>query len=469
MKMTDLGLRHLQLDKQGSILPAKEKVESTNYLVSKVGYLLGVQKSVFENRYSNLQMSTYEQLEQKSDMRILRNLCIVRTCLLRRFRHIANAIRYELKNLDSLPELIPQEAIRQLGQDGVDLLRANHSAEKYIIDFNVIIAERINACQIEFPMWLRWEYVRNMFLMPNGTTSAGTKEAFQEFHTNMMKYPYQVYVNWNFHGDEGNIIYNDIKFVDLLYHMNKDTFSHPEKTSDASTDAKADIYDFILNSRRAIMIVDCENVDPYKLNAMLYNLDQMHLAKLRKIILIDDALNTPGAWEYLEEYTSLTVERVVTHRVKEQKSLVDITLSVRVAKEFYQRNADSFLLISSDSDFWALMNDLKEARFFILAERMKCSIKFLDTLSSAGTPYGFIDHFCTGNCDHLKQKTLVAQLQKKLDSIFQVNISALLSDVIYENRAQMTPTEREQFFRRYIKPVRASITEDGELHLLLSV
>lgn len=47
MKMTDLGLRHLQLDKQGSILPAKEKVESTNYLVSKVGYLLGVQKSGF--------------------------------------------------------------------------------------------------------------------------------------------------------------------------------------------------------------------------------------------------------------------------------------------------------------------------------------------------------------------------------------------------------------------------------------
>ena len=140
-----------------------------------------------------------------------------------------------------------------------------------------------------------------------------------------------------------------------------------------------------------------------------------------------------------------------------------------VSKEFYQRNADSFLLISSDSDFWALINDLKEARFFILAEKMKCSIKFLDTLCRAGTPYGFIDHFCTGNCDHLKQKTLVAQLQKKLDSIFQVNISALLSDVIYENRAQMTPTEREQFFRRYIKPVRASITEDGELHLLLSV
>jgi len=465
--MMELGIRHLQLNKKETGHSINEKVESTNYLVSQVAYLLGVRKSVFENDYSNLQLATFKQMDEKSEARIVRNLCIVRTCLMRKFRHIANAIRYEVKNLDTLPDLIPQEVVSQLAQDGVELIKPNHAAEQYLIDINALLAKCIDTCQSEFPLWLKWDYIRSLFLMPNGNTSHGTKAAFEKFHKNMMQYPYQVYLNWIFFGDEGNILYNDEKLVNLLYRMNNDSFSQVEKTSDVGVDSKAKIYDFILNSNRTIMVVDCENVDPYKLNAMLHALDQTQLEKLGKIILIDDALYTPGAWEYLEEYTFLNVERVITHRLKEQKYLVDITLSVRVAKEFYQGNADSFLLLSSDSDFWALVNDLQEARFFILAEREKCSSKFLNALYSEGTPYGFIDRFCAGNCDLFKQKTLVEQLQKRLDSIFKVNLSALLSDVINDNRAVMSETERKQFFGRYVKPMRVSITGDGELHLLL--
>ena len=467
MKMMELGIRHLQLNKKETGNSINEKVESTNYLVSQVAYLLGVRKSVFENDYSNLQLATFKQMDEKSEARIVRNLCIVRTCLIRRFRHIANAIRYELKNLDTLPELIPQEAVIQLEQDGVDLLRANHAAEKYIIDINVMILERINACQTQFPIWLQWDYVRPLFIMPEGTTAYGTKTAFEKYHKNLMRYPYQVYINWDFIGDEGNLLFNDEKFVRLLYRKNNNSFTQMGKITDATAETKMDIYDFINGSESVVMICDCENIDPYKVDAVLHNLDQTHLSKIKKIILIDDELHTPEAWKLLDEFTSLCVERVVTSRVMDRKSLVDITLSIKVAKEHYQDNVDSFLLFSSDSDYWVLIRDMQNARFFVAAEKEKSSPSFTEMLHNAHIPHCYIDDFCTGNCDGLKKKTLSTRLQQKLDTLFQINISSLLSDIIHESRMEMSETERKQFIGRYVKPMRVSITGDGELHFLL--
>ena len=77
------------------------------------------------------------------------------------------------KNLHTLPEYIPQECLRRLSEDGIELLRANYKLTQYIIDINLHIANRINNCRDLLPLWLKWEYVRELFLMPNGTKEAG--------------------------------------------------------------------------------------------------------------------------------------------------------------------------------------------------------------------------------------------------------------------------------------------------------
>ena len=84
--------------------------------------------------------------------------------------------------------------------------------------------------------------------------------------------------------------------------------------------------------------------------------------KVSKIILIDD-VNTSTAWGVLEEHVSIPVEHKVIPRIKEDKSLVDITLTAQLCKEFYANNTDSFVLVSSDSDYWGLISSIPEAHF----------------------------------------------------------------------------------------------------------
>ncbi|MFR3004301.1 MAG: hypothetical protein ACLTML_02600 [Blautia faecis] len=50
--------------------------------------------------------------------------------------------------------------------------------------------------------------------MPDGFSETGTKNAATLYYQHKQDYPYQMYMNWN-PSNEGNILYNDKKFVTL--------------------------------------------------------------------------------------------------------------------------------------------------------------------------------------------------------------------------------------------------------------
>lgn len=77
-----------------------------------------------------------------------------------------------------------------------------------------------------------------------------------------------MYINWQ-PEEVGNILYNDKKFVTLLYSWNNDYFTEYSKVSDAGSYIKGSIYEFIESSEKTVIVVDCENSDPYKLCATL--------------------------------------------------------------------------------------------------------------------------------------------------------------------------------------------------------
>lgn len=326
--------------------PDTRDYSSTYTVISKVAYLIGVPKKFFEAEYAPPQLQTFDQMEREKNARIIRDLCRLRTAIEQNYGRINKAFLYDLKNLHTLPEYIPQECLRRLSEDGIELLRANYKLTQYIIDINLHIANRINNCRDLLPLWLKWEYVRELFLMPNGTKEAGLKRAAEEYCANRTHYPYQVYINWPAQEEQGNILHNDKKFITLLYEMHEDYFADLSKVSDAGNAAKAGIYQFLEGSRRTAIVVDCENSDPYKLYAMLNNLDQNALlGKIAKIILYDD-VHTTTAWQILEKFTQIPVEHVLIERVKENKSLVDIRLTTGTCCEFFQNNIETVCLLS---------------------------------------------------------------------------------------------------------------------------
>lgn len=450
------------------LYPAEEEKEYTNstyLIVSRVAYLIGVPQKIFENEFEPPKIEIYNELENNKNARIIRNLCMIRTGLEKYFTKIQRAMMFDMKNLGTLPQYIPPHCIEQLHQDGIPLMKANYKAEKYVFDINRYIADRINLCRELFPIWIDWDYIRELFIMPHGLTEAGAKRANREFHDNMLHYPYQVYLNW--HGAaRGNILYNDKKFVSLLYEAHEDFFQDMSKVTDASDATKSNIYDFIGSNEKTAFVVDCENSDPYKLHAVLRNLDSDELAKVSKIILYDDP-HTTVAWKILNEFTNIPVEHILVERVKQNKSLVDMSLAVGACKEFYQGRADSFVIVSSDSDYWGLISTLPEARFLVMVEESKCGHDMKNAMENAGIFYCYIDDFCTGNSEEVKLHTLRNEIRQRLNDAFQVNVGELLQQVYRETMVDMTAGEKKQFYNTYIKPMRIVIDAEGNASIRL--
>ena len=440
--------------------------DSTYDIVSKVAYLIGVPKHIFENEHEPPKLEIYEILDKDKAARIIRNLCVVRAAIERKFGKINDKIRKDFKSIYRLPELIPQDALRQLELDGASFYKKSSTKlAHHIIEINKLIRDRINNCKHIFPVWLNWDYIRDLFNMKNGLTEEGTKAAAGVYFTNLECYPYSIYINWN-PQPNGNILYNDKKFVTLLYQWHNDYFGDYSKVSDAGSFVKSNIYDFIDDAKRVVMAVDCENSDPYRLCATLKGLDADITTKIQKIMLFDD-VHTVDAWRILESHTKIPVEHIMTERVKQTKSLVDIELTAMTCREHYVNLVDSFIIVSSDSDYWGLISSLPEAKFLVMIEREKCGPDMKAALSNSGIFYCYIDDFYTGDGEDLKKNALFNELYKALDDALKLNVNDMFESALTATRINMSAAAKRQFFEKHIRPMRLVIDEAGNASLEL--
>ena len=435
-------------------------------IVSRFAFLIGIEKRHFENEYEPPQFKTFEELKRNKNARIIRNLCLLRNQIERHYKAIQDEMRNNYKSILSLPHLISQEAITQLSSDGISLYKSGKQPIEYIIDINRYISDRINNCKELFPIWLDWNYIRNLFIMPNGLTVGGAKAAAATYYENKRLYPYQVYMNW-IPGDYGNILNSDMRFVKLLYEWNEDEFTDNSKVSDVSDYTKLNIYDFLEDSEKCIFVVDCENSDAYKLCAMIQNLPEPIAKKVQKMILYDD-IHTSSAWKILNEHTAVPIEHIEIERIKESKSLVDMRLATGVCREYFQNNAESFVLVSSDSDYWALISSLPEARFLVAVEHEKCGPDIKDALISSGIYYCYLDECYTGNDNKdLKTAALLREMYQFLAQAVQLNTNDMMDTALRNARVELSPAERKQFFDKYIRNMQLSVDKDGTVSITL--
>ncbi|MBP3324521.1 MAG: NYN domain-containing protein [Clostridia bacterium] len=444
----------------------KEYKDSTYELVSTVAYLIGVPKRIFEADHEPPKYEVFTRLEKDRNARIIRHLSIIRTAIERNFKYINDKFKYEYATILSLPEYIPTESLVSLKEDGVNFgTRRVVLLVQHIFELNKLISDRINNCKSHFPLWVKWDYIRDLFIMPNGNTEEGTKAAAESYYENKNRYPYKMYINWKAEND-GNILFNDKKFVKLLYSRNGDYFTDYDKVSDAGSYVKGSIYEFIGESEKVVVVVDCENSDPYKLAATFVNLNYEYTKKISSIILFDD-VHTADAWDVLNEYTKIPVEHVMTERVKQNKSLVDIKLTARACLEHYKNHVDSFIIVSSDSDYWGLITSLSEARFLVMIERENTSNDLKKALVDAGIFYCYIDDFYTGNTQEIKMNSLYSEMNKYIDSHVDLNLWDMLESALKSARIFMPDDEKRQFYNKYVKSLKINVDEKGNVNFEL--
>lgn len=435
-------------------------------IVSRVAYLIGVPEWVFENEFESPRLETFKELEKNKNARIIRNLCIVRAAIERWYPKISTKMHFEYRTLFSVPEYVPQEALEQLGFDGIHLNRqSGQKLTQRVIELNKLISDRINNCKSIFPEWLNWNYIRDLFIMKDGLSDEGVKLAGDTYQKSKECYPYKIYINWE-PENNGNILYHDKKFVTLLYQRHKDKFLDLGKVSDEGQLAVGSIYDFVEQAGKVVMVVDCENTDPYRLCATLNVLTKQIQSKVHKIMLFDNA-DTIHLWRILESYTTIPVEYVTSQRVLQNKSLVDIEMTAITCREHYRGNVDSFILVSSDSDYWGLMSSLPEARFLVMVERGKSSPGLKATLSRNGIFFCFIEDFYDGNTDGIKSIALLNEVMHVLNDALRITVSELLEKALSATGIQMKNDEKKDFIDKNLGCMVISFDENGKLFVKL--
>lgn len=436
--------------------------EDTKTIVGTVAYLIGVRKETWEVNYEYYCEGLYNKLESNKNALVIRCLCRLRTRLMLNFKKTDDAIRFEMRNIYN-QEWFDQDDIKKLQKNGVEPILTNKRASDYTTYFNRLINEKIQNCKPLFPDWVKWEYIKDLFMIPKYNSTEVQKYEFEKFMAHTELYPYQCYIFWE-PDDLGNLLYTDGKFLELLYQMNNDYFGDKSKYKNAVDSVKSNIYEFINSSDKTVLVVDCENSDVYKLYSVLKNCNQDEINKIQKIMLFDDSHTTNG-WDYIGKFLKIPVEHIEVDRVTDRKSLVDIKVTAGVCKEFYQNGVSSFILLSSDSDYWGLISSLPEAEFLVMIEYEKCGAAIKDALIRNNTYFCSIDDFCSGNIEEFKHLVLINELKAEIPNIVGKNGYQLTEHLYRQARLEPNDSEIRNFYEKYIKTLVLSFDSAGNISI----
>lgn len=431
-------------------------------VVSVTAFLVGVDEHFFKDE-GGLLISEFKKLSDNRNAVIMRNLCILRTAFAKNFVPILTQMQQHYKGVNTIEE-IPKSVFGILSQRGVIIKNYNEPLS-YIIELNKLISDRINNCKSLYPDWINWDYVKDIFVIPDGHDKDKAKESSKDYAANRNNYPYQCYINWFPDESEGNILYADNKFVDLLYKANGDEFTDWSKVSDIGYQATARLDDFLRIGEKITIVIDGENADPYKLCAMLDSLTDEQFEKISKIIVFDDT-NASSFWEKIEKYTEgIPVEYHLVERLLEGKSQVDMKLGVEVTKEHLTNSVDSIILLSSDSDYWALIESLPSARFLVMVERDQVSSKLKFALKEKGTPFCTIDDYYSGEINGIKYEAMLNDIKEYVTENMNLNMYSMLEYAMKSSRVELNESEQKEFVNQYLKTVKLVFDDDGQLKL----
>ena len=439
-------------------------MQATKTLCVTIAYLIGVSKHIIDVSFAG-EEDTIKSLCDNQNASTIRFLSKLRKSMWKNFKGTDYELKYNLKNINKL-EWFDAENIKKLEEWGIPVVRVNYTAEKYIFDLTKLINENISKCQSLFPDWVKWEYIKDLFFIPHYTRKGVVKAEHKLYSQYYDFYPFQAYIHWKPY-DCGGMLLNDDKFLTVLYKLHGDKFEDKEKIADADGRTKESIYNFINDSEKVAIAVDCENSDVYKLYSVLRNLKQEELSKISKMVLYDD-YHTNDGWDCLERFTKIPIEHIEVERVTERKSLVDIKMTAGICKDCYENNITSFIIVSSDSDYWGLISTLPNVGFLVMYEDSKCGQNIKKALSDHSIYHCSIDDFCSGNSEELKREVLLDSLEQRLIGQLDLNSRQLLDELYRDARVEATTNEKEAFYQKYIKTLKLTINRDGNFEVAVT-
>lgn len=460
MKLEDLKDIVIDDNEKPTIDKASLRQYSKSIAIT-LGYLLGVRENFLEligeepQEYYKIK----EKVEQNESAKAIRALNNIRSNLMLLFKKVSRTIRItssEYMPLYRMPEF--EEDFKTLSRLDINIITGRPDINEYLSDINAEIRSRIDFVKPLFPEWVNFKHIKFMFNMPSVD-----KEEINKFQVNQNYYPYRRYFYWREPYDCGNMLSADIKVLDVIYDNCGEYFGDSSKVMDASDNVKNKINEFINFGNKIQIFIDGENVDPYKFASAIDSLKDHEIKKIDKIVVYYDNLFSNKSWSMLKHFTyGIEVELVGVDRIKQDKSLVDHKLVAGVSRAVFRDGVDSVIIASSDSDFWSVIEDVKEAKYLVMVESEKCGHDFKEVLRRHDVFYCYLDKFMTPEDDMFFKTVFRQELIASISEMFKfANANELFDLAMLKSRAEISRAEKEAVFNKYVKGLTLSIDKNG--------
>ena len=461
-------LKDLMIEENIDLPETEDKSAYRNYsknIALTVGFLLGVSDESLMKRLDNPAeyLPIKEALEKNEDAVAIRHLNNIRSNLILHFKEVSLNLRN--MNATFIPldrtELFKDD-FRVLNRMSIYIITGKPDINEYLKRINNEIVRRIDKIEKLFPDWVRFRHIRTMFIMPNNT-----EEESKKFQAYQSLYPFQRYFYWREPFDCGYILSTDRDLLTVIYRNGNEVFTDGDRVCDASDNVKNNINEFINSASKIQVFIDGENADPYRFASAIESLKDHEIEKINKIVVYYDSEHTTKAWTMLKHFTyGVEVETVPVERIVENKSLVDHRLVMGVSKAIYKEDVDSIILVSSDSDFWSVIDASEDVRYLVMVESEKCGHEFKNLLRDKDVFYCYLERFITPDDDKFFKIVFKHELEKIISDNFSLgNARELLSSVLHSCRAGVSKAEEDMLFEKYIKTLSLRINADGNFVL----
>ena len=347
--------------------------------VSCIAYLIGVNDAHF----SQFDETVIARLNKSNDCKLIRTLCQLRTIMLTGYYEIERQLKRSNGRISATTRC-KDLYDNLINKHGLDIELYSTSVKDYIKAVNHEIESRIDIVSPLFPSTTQkevWAYIRNLFLYPSGAILKERKRFISERDL----YPFGCYICWN-PQKVGNVLENDLKLLSILFSDSGKTYERPKE------EMIADIYSFAKRCNNVIIGIDCENVDCAAFYTALSQFKSDLTDKIEKVLLFDDTQLMSG-WNFYH-YFSIKTERIACPRIQNNKSTLDVKMSAYLTAAHIRDGIDGFILVTSDSDYWGLIDTIGQtAKFFVIGEKEKISSKNLSALDNERIPYCMLDDF----------------------------------------------------------------------------
>lgn len=440
--------------------------------VTIVGYLLGVSEHVLERDYT-VDYTKLQSVDFLDELKVVRSLNKVRQNVFKNYKHYKNRYLGDVSNTYVDEDLL---YLRDKGYDLFNVSKIDSSAEyllnsiKRDVDYLVpVVLDKLNMQYVnelkslfEFPVFdkksllnfvsglkgkslphgviiPRYKRIQTslQYLLSNDTTlyagafSLCNKE-FSVVDDVIYAYDWDMLLDSTVYIDEEDIKYDsDVEESVTLSVTEGDEDVSNTIVIDSSDIAQCnkesvcDIKKGIIENAVGVIatcdkyFVDCDNIDFFKFLSMLDTLEEEGVKDIDFYLYTD--LKATYLWNILDDVRCSDAFNFIykkVDRVKGNKSVVDLVITVDVCKEVMEHGSKKIGLISSDSDFYGVLDSL-EGVDFVVGYNSECT-------SSAYLHY-------LGKNDYKKFDVKVFEkeetLTNSLDKIVTYMVLSILSNI----------------------------------------